>query len=151
MAYPDEDKIETSLINGIVELHRVESDGKTVQLLTMKPTDLTIFQKDKNEISTLTVGDDRYFSWKDGKLVFNKEPISEVAKRLSRWFNVDIQIKDPELNDLTYTATFVNETLPQVMELMAMVSPVSYSISDRKEISFGTFSKRKIILSYRKK
>ena len=151
MAYPDEDKIETSLINGSVELQRMEPNGKIIPLLKMKPTDLAIFQKSNNEISTRTINDDRYFSWKDGKLIFNKEPIGEVVKKLSRWFNVDIQVKDPELLELTYTATFVHETLPQVMELIARVSPVSYSISDRKEISSGTFSKRKVILSYRNK
>jgi ferric-dicitrate binding protein FerR (iron transport regulator) len=151
MAYPEEDRIETSLINGCVELQRMEPNGKVIHLLKMRPTDLAIFQKSNNEISTRTIDDDRYFSWKEGKLVFDKEPIGEVVKKLSRWFNVDIKIKDPELLELTYTATFVHETLPQVMELIALVSPVSYSISDRKEISSGTFSKRKIILSYMKK
>ena len=148
MAYHDEDIIETSLINGHVELQRTTSDGKLVPLLKMKPTDLAIFQKFNNEISTRTICDDRYFSWKEGKLVFNKEPIGEVVKKLSRWFNVDIQVKDPELLDLTYTATFVHETLPKVMELIALVSPVSYSISDRKEICHGTYSRRKIVLNY---
>ena len=151
MAYSDEERIETSLISGRVELERIKSDGEAIPLLKMKPTDLSIFEKSNDKISTCTIPDDRYFAWKDGKLVFNKEPMGEVVDKLSRWFNVDIQIKDPELLELTYTATFVNETLPQVMELIAMVSPVSYSISDRKEISPGTFSKRKIILSYRNK
>lgn len=117
----------------------------------MKPTDLAIFQKKNNEIKTRTIDDDRNFSWKEGKLVFNAEHMGNVVIKLNRWFNADIQIKDPELLELTYTATFVHETLPQVLELMALVSPVSYSISDRKEISSGTFSKRKIILSHRKK
>jgi ferric-dicitrate binding protein FerR (iron transport regulator) len=151
MAYPDEEKIETSLIDGKVELQRMGPDKKVIPLLIMKPTDLAVFQKFNNEIYTRTINDERYFSWKDGKLVFNKEPLGEVVKKLSRWFNVDIQVKDPELLKITYTGTFVHETLPQVMELMALVSPVSYSISDRKEISPGTFSKRKIILSYKGK
>lgn len=151
MAYPNEDRIETSLINGRVELERTETNGKSIPLLTMKPTDLSIFQKGNSEISTISISDDRYFSWKDGKLVFSKEPMGEVVNKLSRWFNVDIQIKDPELLELTYTATFVDETLPQVMELIAMVSPVSYSISNRQEISTGIFAKRKVILSYRNK
>jgi len=151
MAYPDADRIETSLINGSVELQRTETDGNVIPLLKMKPTDLAIIQKNNTEISIRTITDDRYFSWKDGKLVFNKEPMCEVVKKLSRWFNVDIQVKDPELLELTYTATFIHETLPQVMELISMVSPVSYSISDRKETSSGSFSKRKVILSYRKK
>jgi transmembrane sensor len=121
-----------------------------IPLLRIRPNEIAIYQKNKNEISTLTIEDDRYFSWKSGKLVFNKEPMGDVVKKLGRWFNVDIQVTDPKLLDLTYTATFVNETLPQVMELIAMVSPVNYSISNRKEISPGIFSKRKIILSYRK-
>lgn len=149
MAYPDEDRIETSLIDGKVELQRAASDGSMVSLLKMKPTDLAIFQKSNSTISTRTIIDDRYFSWKNGKLVFNKEPISEVVKKLSRWFNVDIQIEDPELLDLTYTATFVHETLPQVMELLAMVSPVTYSISDREKTESGTFTKRQIVLRKR--
>ena len=151
MSYPDEDKIETSLIEGCVELQQTLPNGKVITLSRMKPTELAVFHIGNNEISTRTINDDRYFSWKDGKLVFNKEPIGEVVKKLGRWFNVDIQVKDPELLDLTYTATFIHETLPQVMELLTLVSPVSYSISDRKEISPGTFSKRKIILSYRNK
>ena len=150
MAYPDEDRIETSLINGEVELQRTESDGKVIPMLKMKPTDLAVFHKSNYEISTHTIDDDRYFSWKEGKLVFNKEPIGKVVKKLGRWFNVDIQVKDPELLDLTYTATFVSETLPQVMELLALVSPVRYSISNRELISNGTYTKRKIILSCRK-
>ncbi len=151
MAYPDEERIETSLINGRVELQRENPDGKVIPLLKMKPTDLAIFQKNNNEIITRTIEDDRYFSWKEGKLVFDKEPMGEVAKKLGRWFNVDIQIKDPELLELTYTATFVQETLPQVLELMAVASPVKYSISKREKMSNGTFSKRKIVLTHRGK
>ena len=151
MAYPDEDRIETSLINGKVELQMIRHDGKPIPLVQMKPAELAVFQKSNSEISTRNIPDDRYFAWKDGKLVFNEEPMVEVVEKLSRWFNVDIEIKDPELVDLTYTATFVNETLPQVMELISLVSPVSYSISNRQMVSPGIFSKRKVILSYRNK
>ena len=151
LAYPDEDRIETSLINGQVELQHLDSEGNIIPLLKMKPTDLAVFQKSSNKISSRSINDDRYFSWINGKLVFNNEPMGEVVKKLNRWFNVDIQVKDPELLELTYTATFVNETLPQVMELIALVSPVNYSISDRKKDSSGTFSKRKIILRSRNK
>ncbi len=151
MAYPEEDRIETSLIKGSIELQREGPSGKPIPLVKMRPTDLAIFQKSNNVFTVHTIDDDRYFSWKEGKLIFNKEPIEEVVKKLSRWFNVDIQILDPKLLELTYTGTFVHETLPQVMELMALVSPISYSISDRQELSSGAFSKRKIVLKYRSK
>jgi ferric-dicitrate binding protein FerR (iron transport regulator) len=149
MAYPDEPKIETSLISGYVELRQKKSDGKTISLAKMKPTDLAVFQKNNSEITTRTIKDDRYFAWKDGRLVLENEPIREVVKKLSRWFNIEIEVNDPRLLELTYTGTFVDESLPQVLELISMVSPVSYSISDRIKISSGIFSKRKIILNFR--
>jgi transmembrane sensor len=151
MAYPDEARIETSLIEGKVELELIDRAGNITPLIKMKPTDLAVFKKTGYEISTRTISDDRYFSWKEGKLVFNKEPMDEVAKKLGRWFNVDIVIQDPELLELTYTATFVQETLPQVLELMALASPIRYSISNRVKIDNGTFTRRKIVLSHRNK
>jgi ferric-dicitrate binding protein FerR (iron transport regulator) len=149
LAYPDENKIETSLICGNVELQRLNANKVMVHLLNMKPLDLAIYQKADKKIFNLTAPDERHYSWKDGKLIFIKEPMGEVIKKLGRWFNVDIQIKDPKLLELTYTATFVHETLPQVMELLTMVTPINYSISNRKEISEGIFTKRKVILSYK--
>jgi ferric-dicitrate binding protein FerR (iron transport regulator) len=149
MAYPEEEYIETSLIEGEVELHRKASDGKKVFLLKMKPTDFAVYNKGKGTISARTISDARYFAWKDGLLVFNEEPLNEMVKKLSRWYNVDIQIEDESLLELSYTATFVNESLRQVLELLSKVSPVSYSISEREKRSDGSFTKSKVILSYR--
>jgi transmembrane sensor len=151
LAYPDEDRIETSLINGSVELRSLDARMKVVNELLMKPSDLTVYRKSSKEFITRTIEDERYYSWKEGKLIFKKEPMAEVIKKLSRWFNVDIKLKDPELLDLTYTATFVHETLPEVMELLRKVTPLNYTISSRELKSDGTFTKRKVILSYRKK
>ncbi|MFO7619687.1 MAG: FecR family protein [Bacteroidales bacterium] len=147
LAYPDEDKVETSLITGCIQLQREASNGKIIPLAKMNPNDLAVFNRSKGEISIRTVYDNRYFAWKEGKLIFDNEPLEQVARKLSRWYNVEIHINDPKLNKLTYTATFTNETLPQALELIALVSPVTYSISNRKEISPGSFSKRIVVLN----
>lgn len=150
MAYPDENKIETSLISGSVELRRSLPSGKTETFYKMNPRDLSVYDKDNKQLATRSVNDERYYCWKDGKLIFTKEPLEEVVRKLGRWFNVDIKIEDPKLCDLTLTATFINETLPQVMELLAQVIPVDYSISERNKIDTDTFSKRTVILKYKK-
>ncbi len=151
MAYPEEDKIETFLIKGVVALQHSDRGKRTVTLAEMKPADMIIYQKSDKKIIRRIIDDDRYFAWKDGKLVFHNEPLGEVAKKLSRWFNVEIEIADPKLLDLTYTATFIDENLQQVMELLSMISPVHYTISNRQEKSQGIFSKRKVVLYYREK
>lgn len=148
-AYSDDDRISTTLINGTVELYRAKSDGEVVPLVIMKPKDLSIFMKAKHDVVTYTIEDDRNYSWKDGTLKFVKEPMSEVIKKLGRWYDADFDVKDSRLNELSYSATFNHETLPEVMKLLSMVSPLRYSISDREKLPNGNFTPRKVNLYYR--
>ena len=148
MAYPGDNRIETSLIEGRVDL-RVTSGKEGTTVLRMNPEDMVVYARDNGEITRLTINDDRYFSWKDGKLVFTAEPMSEVVKKLNRWFNADIEILDPRVGDLTLTATFINESLTQVLDLISMVSPVRYTVSERDVSSNGTFTRRKVTIGYR--
>jgi len=148
MAYPEDNRIETSLIEGRVEL-QVTSGKQGITVLEMNPEDMIVYARDNGEMTRLTIKDDRYFSWKDGKLVFTAEPLSEVVKKLSRWFNADIEMLDPRIGDLTLTATFVNESLTQVLDLISKVSPVKYTVSDREISSNGTFTQREVNISYR--
>jgi len=150
-AYSDEDLIETSLVTGKVEISRVNPDGKIVSLKIMKPNDLTIYNKTDQNIRSLIVEDDRNYSWKKGKLKLIKKPLNEVIKLLGRRFNADFKIKDQKLHELTFSATFVNESLPEVMKLLSIASPINYTITEQKKLSDGTFTKRLVILSYRKK
>jgi transmembrane sensor len=151
MAYPGENNIETSLVNGSIELFRTKQDRNDQYLTKMNPAEMAIFRKTTHDMGIHQVSDDRYYAWKEGKLVFINESIDAVVRKLSRWYNVDLQIKDKKLMELSYTATFVNETLSQALELMALATPIRYSISDRQEISEGVYSKRQVILRYRNK
>ena len=147
MAYPEEIRIETSLIDGVVEICKEEKGRAGKELVyKMKPNDLTIYNKENHDFITRTISDGRYFSWKDEKLIFTADRMEDAVKKLSRWFNVEIEIKDPEINEFPLTATFVSETLQQVMELLSMIVPINYSISERKEIINGEFSKQKVVI-----
>lgn len=150
MAYPNEEKIETSLITGSVELLKSLPGGKTKALYKMNPKDFAVYNKDNDKVITRVINDDKYFSWKDGKLIFSADSMQEVVTKLGRWFNVEIQIADHELYDFTITATFIQETLPQVMDLLALLLPVNYTITSRDSKGDGTFTKRKVIIKYRK-
>ena len=150
-AYPDDDRVETSLINGKVELSRLKPDGEIVSLLNMKPNDLIIYNKANHKIKSLIVEDDRNYSWKEGKLKLIEKPLNETIKLLGRKYNADFTIKDHKLHELTFSATFVNESLPEVMKLLSIATPVNYTITEPKKLADGTFTKRKVVLSSRNK
>jgi transmembrane sensor len=96
------------------------------------------------EISQVEAG--QFISWTEGMLVFRNESIEDVAKRLGRWYNVDIEIKDPELLDYSLWATFIDEPLDEVLKLLALTAPISYEELLRETTGRNLFKKRKMIL-----
>jgi hypothetical protein len=60
---------------------------------------------------------------------------------------VDINIKSKDLSKITYTATFTDETLQQILELLRVATPIEYKIFPNHKLSDGSFSKRKIEIS----
>lgn len=150
LAYPDENRIETSLLEGKVELKRTNPDNTLADLTEMKPSEMITYQKSSDRIISRNVIDERYYSWKDGKLIFKKERMEDVEMKLERWFNVDIQINDNRLYELSLNATFRNETLAEVLEMISIAIPVKYSVSAREILDDGSYSKRKVILTYNK-
>ena len=150
-AYSDDDLIETSLINGKVEIDRIKPNGDAMSLLNMKPNDMTIYNKASHETKSFVIEDDRNYSWKEGKLTLIDEPISEVTKLLGRRYNANFTIKDQKLHELTFSATLVNESLPEVMKLLSIAMPMNYTLTEPEKLDDGTYSKREVILSYRRR
>jgi ferric-dicitrate binding protein FerR (iron transport regulator) len=149
MAYPNDDVIETTLVNGKVILEQIGINGGSKPIGTMRPGQHVGCSLSDGFISTTEGRVEKYISWTDGKLIFEDTPILKVAERLSRMFNVDFQVK-PDLRDYTYTVTLEDESLSQILELMTIATPVIYKTLPRKKMPDGTFSKQKIILEKRK-
>jgi transmembrane sensor len=71
---------------------------------------------------------EKFFSWKDNKLVFRNEPLESLVRKLERWYNVSIKIQDPDLKKSRYTGTFENETIEQAIKALSISLPFKYKI-----------------------
>jgi ferric-dicitrate binding protein FerR (iron transport regulator) len=147
-AYTDVDVIKATLVEGKVVLEHPGKNCKEKTIGGMVPGQHVAYNTSTGEIFSSEGNIEKYIAWKDGKLVFENESICQVAARLSRMFNVDIEIDD-NIKDLTYTVTFVNEPLFQILDLFTMATPVNYRVLPRNKLPDGTFSKQKIILEKR--
>lgn len=149
LAYSDDDIVETTLVNGKVVLEQNGADGKTKIIGAMEPGQHVNYNTKTGAVVS-TKGDvEKFVAWKDGKLIFEDAPILEVAERLSRMFNVDIEVAD-DITDNIYTVIFMDEPLFQILDLMTIATPVSYKAKPRKKLPDGTFSKQKITIEKRK-
>ena len=149
LAYPGENVIETTLVEGKVVVNQTGDQQNGSIVGTMIPGQHVSYNTETGKVHS-TQGDiERYVAWKDGRLIFKNESIVTITNRLSRWYNVEFEFKDELAREFTYTATFVDETLFQILDLMTIATPVSYKVLPRFKLSDGTFSKQKIIIGTR--
>lgn len=71
-------------------------------------------------------------AWKDGYLVFDGTLLSEVIRKLERWYGVNIEVASSAILNEKFTAEFKSESLTQVLDYLKMTSAINYLITDEK-------------------
>ena len=142
-AYPEEHYVEVALEEGKVEF----SLPGVPAGIEMKPNERLVYSRDSVHISTTDPS--KYSVWVEGKLMFRGDPMPEVARRIARWYNVQVELMDKDLEKDVIRGTFEDDSLEEVLRYLSMTSPIRYRIIDRKVLNDGTFQKKKVQL-YRK-
>ena len=73
-------------------------------------------------------------AWKDGTLHFSGASLSEVIRRLERWYGVSIELRRPEGQPWNYTGTFVRENLENVLTGISYAQDFDFTINDKQVI-----------------
>lgn len=75
--------------------------------------------------------------WMNNELFFDEELLSDVAKKLSRCYNVTIELAD-SLRDRRFYGSFtiVGNTVDEVLHKMASTNQMRYSVKDKKYIIY---------------
>jgi len=141
-AYSEDEYTEVVLEEGSVKL-----DGKSSTFSeSLSPDERFVFDAKQKTGKIIPVDASLHSAWKDGKLVFRDQPLSAVLKKMERWYNVEFIMENEELQNYIYQATFQNETLEEVLKLLAFTAPISYKIQDREMKSDGTWSTKTILI-----
>ncbi|MFA5819194.1 MAG: FecR domain-containing protein [Bacteroidales bacterium] len=146
-SYENEKNIEVVLEEGKL----VFNDAEMKKSFTMKSNDLVIYDKTLKDFSTDVVEPQKYLSWTEGKLVFRNDPLDVIARRLGRWYNIDVEIRVPLPEDFRLRATFIDEDLEEVLYLLKRSLPIDYKIENRSIKPDETYAKKKVIITLRTK
>lgn len=68
-------------------------------------------------------------AWVNNRLVFRDESFEEVALKMERWYNAEIEIQGEELKQLRLNGIFMNETVSQALDALK----ISFSFKYRQE------------------
>ncbi len=135
-----------TLVEGKVSVRKPNSVQNKGLITFLQPNQHMTYDTLTTHVTIQTEDTYKHVSWKDGKLVFRNDNISEVARRISLQYNVDIEIKGDRIKQFRYRATFEDEPLGELLRLLKISSPIDYSEVKPKVLPDGTFSRRKIII-----
>lgn len=140
-SYPDENQISVAVSEGRVSIeNRADSTGL---VKTISENQLGVLNEQGIPSVTTLLDLAEYLGWTTGKLVFNQDPLSEVKRKLERWYDIDIQLKmDSEgsvQNNLT--ATFSDgQPIEDVLESISLVMNISFEITDSSTNEFTFYN-----------
>jgi transmembrane sensor len=75
-----------------------------------------------------------YTAWKNNLLIFSNESFAEIIKRLERWYNVEITLKNESLSRTHFSAKFDRESITDVLNALQMIQPFKYEMDKNKII-----------------
>ena len=129
-AYPEDYNINVVLETGSVELLH-EHDQSFDHIL--KPGEKAEFDIKTKNVLIGPVNVYKYTSWKDGVLIFENAQMDEALEKLERWYNIRIEVKDPEIYGLIFNATIINESVDEIFDLIRYTCSVHYKIIPSKD------------------
>ena len=174
-AYEDEDKMETSLLNGSVEVYLKNHPEKMIRL---KPNEKVVFDtkilKQGKFSTSADAGDLKQkglrldsienriggpgalaatgfyiaplkpkikskgdsivleTAWMQHQLAFSAETFNELAKNMDRWYDVQINITNPEVGNYIFSGIFKEENIQEALSELQMIQPFQFEIRGRQ-------------------
>jgi ferric-dicitrate binding protein FerR (iron transport regulator) len=143
-SYENSNTCEVILENGSVVL--TDKNGLTEK---MTPNDRVIYHVTDHKLVKSEVNPADFLAWIDGKLVLKDISFQEACFKLSKFYNVDIEIKSPEVCNEPVRLILEDETLDEALNLLSILVPIKYRVEERKALEDNSYSKRKITINKR--
>lgn len=126
--YGDENVTKTTLVKGSVNVQSLLPKNNDKRIL--KPGQQSIVAHGKAiEISKANI--EEVIAWKNGAFVFDNEPIQSVMKKLSRWYNVDVEYKGTPTDELFVGKISKYSNVEKVLDLLELTGKVKFKIKER--------------------
>lgn len=129
-SYPEDENIETTLIKGKVRVMEQDLTKK----VDLTPSQKAIYSKLEEDVTVEGVDPNRITSWKEGVLIYDETPMSQVIKDLERTYNVIFVVESNTILNYKYKGAFDNLDIDQVLKILELSSPLKYSRSNNKII-----------------
>ncbi|WP_183574485.1 FecR family protein [Mucilaginibacter sp. X5P1] len=127
-AYNNDDNITATLLEGSVQVTKNNS------LSLLKPGQQAVVPDGNNDIHVLPADIEQVMAWKNGYFIFNDENITDIMKRVSRWYDVDVEYKD-NIKDQQFGGIYDrSKSLADLLHYLEKLGKVHFEIEGRRVI-----------------
>lgn len=126
-SYNEDNTTQTVLLKGKVSAGKNQLFAKTLELI---PGERLIYDKNSDNLTKDQVDVKLYASWVSGYLIFDNEPITEVYKKLERYYNKNILV-EAGLDEISFSGKLdLKDKIEDVLENISFASFVNVSESN---------------------
>ena len=153
-AYSDEGVIETTLIEGKVEISQ-KGDNDEDKMLELTPNQKAIFVKEDDGVTLRKIKEteplaikpakvtnnkllispkvdvDQVTAWTQNKLIIRRENLENLCIKLQRKYNVTFVFGNEEIKKYRFSGVLLDETLEQVLNVIKLTAPINYLLDGK--------------------
>lgn len=128
-AYADEPDVETALVEGKVNVI-LKKEKDSYQL---SPGNILTYSKTSHEVSSSVLNEEVTIAWKDNRLIFVNDNFSKLAKKIEKWYNVEVVYDTLDFRDNKLTVRLLEgEQLSRLLEIVETAIGAQCVISKNK-------------------
>ncbi|MCG8581983.1 MAG: FecR family protein [Bacteroidales bacterium] len=135
----------------VLESGKVKFVANNNEATILNPGQRLIYQKQINKAYIEEVKTEEHTGWVDGVLIIRGDNLKQLADKLSDWYHIDVLLDGTYPKDYKFRATFKDESIEEVLRLMKLTAPITYTIHHQKQLADGTHGKMKVVLKMNKR
>lgn len=133
-AYQDEPNIYTTLVEGKVRINPGDQSGNEY---TLEPDQQAVFDKSNATVMVRNVDAAEYIQWTTGRYVFTDQPLDEIMKTLSRWYDFNYHYSDESIKTMRFEGGLNKyESIYPILDIISKTRKVKVTIKG-KEVLFS--------------
>lgn len=125
-AYADDKDLTTTLLEGSVQI------SKNGSLALLKPGQQAVTGNNVNTIAVSKANINQAMAWKNGYFMFNDDNIVDIMKKVSRWYDADIEYQGNFANQ-RFGGTFTrSKSITDLLKNLEQIGNVHFKITGRR-------------------
>lgn len=127
-SYADDINSSAVLERGKIELYSNERALLHREKINVSPCEIAIFDPELKAFQQKQINPLEYLSWRKGYYIFRSEKLSNILKRIARYYNVEISIENQKWSNETFTGSLDLKDSPEkVLQNIIKTIPIKYT------------------------